>query len=110
MECRLLTIDESGDFVSWVRSPTSGVIDSATYGSLFDIRRLHAPADLDFSNINRNLAAQPQPVSLGPVSLMGSWFKTSQALTGAQIDDLCAFSAYFSLLSLCFKRHRSGGP
>lgn len=84
----LLTIDESGDFVSWVRSPTSGVIDSATYGSLFDIRRLHAPADLDFSNINRNLAAQPQPVSLGPVSLMGSWFKTSQALTGAQIDDL----------------------
>lgn len=102
MECRLLTIDESGDFVSWVRSPTSGIIDSATYGTLFDIRRLHAPADLDFTNINRNLAAQPQPVSLGPVSLMGSWFKTAQALTGAQIDDICAFSVYFSLLSLCF--------
>ncbi|PPQ66367.1 hypothetical protein CVT26_011086 [Gymnopilus dilepis] len=86
-----LSIDESGDYLAWTLSPqarSSGVIHSATYGTLFDIRRAYTLPDIDFASSRGPVPPQPQPVSLGPPSVLGSWFSFNQTKTGEQIDTL----------------------
>ncbi|KAF8910138.1 lethal giant larvae like, C-terminal-domain-containing protein [Gymnopilus junonius] len=86
-----LSIDESGDYLAWALSPqarTSGVIHSATYGTLFDIRRAYTLPDIDFASSRGPVPPQPQPVSLGPPSVLGYWFSFNQTKTGEQIDAL----------------------
>ena len=84
-----MTIDASGDFIAWTADPVSKFINSATYGTFFDIRRANTLPDVDFATNRKTIPAQPQPVSLGPPSFLASWFSFNQTKTGEQIDELC---------------------
>jgi len=84
-----IAIDESGDFIAWTPHPQSGgVIQTATYGTCFDVRRSYGPPDFDFTTTRGPVPPQPQPVSLGPASLLGSWFSFNRTLSGDQVDEL----------------------
>ncbi|KAF9567769.1 WD40 containing snare-dependent exocytosis protein [Agrocybe pediades] len=86
-----LSIDETGDFIAWSVSPKHsayGVVDSATYGTFFDIRRAYTLPDIDFTAGKGAIPPQPQPVSLGPPSVLSAWFSFNQTKTGDQIDEL----------------------
>ncbi|CAL1694488.1 unnamed protein product [Somion occarium] len=89
-----LSADGTGDYIEWVRHNPSGLIRLANYGTLFDIRRSepYATPDVLFADETRVVPPQPQPVSVGPTSLLSSWIGsiTSQAMTGEQIDTLLA--------------------
>jgi hypothetical protein len=80
------SVDESGDYIAWSQHPTSGTIHQATYCTLFDIRRAYDPHDIEL--IKPTIPSQPQPVSIGPASLLGTWFAFNQSLTGDQVDAL----------------------
>jgi hypothetical protein len=103
---RPLTIDASGDFIAWAADPVSKLINSATYGTFFDIRRANTLPDVDFSTTRGTIPSQPQPVSLGPASFLGSWFTFNQTKTGEQIDELCVFVLflYFASSKFLFKK------
>ncbi|KAJ7492344.1 WD40 containing snare-dependent exocytosis protein [Mycena latifolia] len=75
-----LTCDNTGDWMS------SRIIDRASYGTFFDFRRAYTPPDVTFTK--PNVPPQPQPVSLGPTSLLSSWFRFGQSMTGEQLDIL----------------------
>ncbi|KAJ3517877.1 hypothetical protein NLJ89_g226 [Agrocybe chaxingu] len=87
-----LSIDESGDFVAWTQDPRAQTksthVHQATYGTFFNVRRVYTPPDIDFASTRGSVPPQPQPVSLGPPSLLGSWFSFNQTLSGDQIDEL----------------------
>ena len=97
---RPLTIDASGDFIAWSTDPVSKLVNSATYGTFFNFRRANTLPDVDFSTSRGRIPSQPQPVSLGPTSFLGSWFSFNQTKTGDQIDDLCVFVLFLLLLLL----------
>ncbi|KAJ4485744.1 WD40 containing snare-dependent exocytosis protein [Lentinula aciculospora] len=82
------TVDETGDFIAWTRNPETGLIRQATYGTLFNFRRVDTPPAVDFLSTKPMVPAQPQPVSVGPPSILGSWFNFGQSMTGAQVDVL----------------------
>ncbi|KAL0951628.1 hypothetical protein HGRIS_008309 [Hohenbuehelia grisea] len=82
------TGDDTGDFILWKRHPKAGTVSEAIYGSLFDIRRAYSQPDLDFVSTYPDIPPQPQPVSLGPASLLGSWFSFGQQMSGDQLDSL----------------------
>ncbi|KAF9469810.1 lethal giant larvae like, C-terminal-domain-containing protein [Collybia nuda] len=81
-----LSVDETGDYITWTQHPTSGTVHQATYCTLFDIRRAYNPSLIELTK--PAAPAQPQPVSVGPTSLLGSWFTFNQTLTGEQVDTL----------------------
>ncbi|KAJ3988441.1 WD40 containing snare-dependent exocytosis protein [Lentinula detonsa] len=83
-----ISADETGDFFAWTRNPETGLIRQATYGTLFNFRRVETPPEIDFLSTKPVIPAQPQPVSMGPTSILGSWFNFGQSVTGAQIDAL----------------------
>ncbi|PPQ79397.1 hypothetical protein CVT25_002667 [Psilocybe cyanescens] len=86
-----LSIDESGDFIAWtlsLQARSTGVMQSATYGTFFDVRRAYTVPDIDFTAARGTIPPQPQPVPLGPTSILGSWFTFNQTKTGDQIDEL----------------------
>ncbi|KAL0576712.1 Lethal(2) giant larvae sro7 [Marasmius crinis-equi] len=84
-----LSVDETGDFIGWSLNPESGSIQEATYGTLFDFRRINTSADVVFSTSKPVVPAPPQPVSVSPESYLGSWFKLyNQTMTGEQADAL----------------------
>ncbi|KAF7311134.1 WD40 containing SNARE-dependent exocytosis protein [Mycena chlorophos] len=87
-DTRSISCDETGDWVSYTVNKNAGRIDRVTYGTLFDFRRAYVPPDLDFSLSRPVVPAQPQPVSLGPTSLISSWFRFGQSMTGDQLDTL----------------------
>lgn len=62
----------------------------ATYATLFDIRRAYTLPDIDFASTTPVVPPQPQPVAAGPASLLSSWFRFGQSMTGEQLDDLLA--------------------
>jgi syntaxin-binding protein 5 len=79
-------MDESGDFMVWIPHSLSGTIERAIYCTLFDIRRVSVLPSIDFLCTKPDIPAQPQPVSIGPPSLLGSWLPFSQSMTGDQLD------------------------
>lgn len=86
-----LSVDETGDYVEWTRHPC-GLIHATRYGTVFDVRR-SGPYDVpqvDFTAGRKPVPPQPQPVSVGPASFIGSWlgYLKSQTLTGDQVDTL----------------------
>ncbi|KAH9486242.1 hypothetical protein JR316_0000306 [Psilocybe cubensis] len=86
-----LSIDESGDFIAWTlaaQARSAGVMQSATYGTFFDVRRAYTLPVIDFMIGRGTIPPQPQPVPLGPTSILGSWFTYNQTKTGQQIDEL----------------------
>ena len=99
---RPLAIDASGDFIAWAVDPVSKLINSATYGTFFEFRRSNTLPDVDFSTSRRTIPSQPQPVSLGPTSFLGSWFSFNQTKTGEQIDELCGFVLFLYITSSNF--------
>lgn len=105
---RPLTTDVSGDFIAWAVDPSSKLINSATYGTFFDIRRANTLSDIDFAASRGTIPAQPQPVPLGPASFLGSWFSFNQTKSGEQIDELCVFLFCFCISLTCFQK--VGGP
>ncbi|KAK7695037.1 hypothetical protein QCA50_002225 [Cerrena zonata] len=90
----LLSTDGTGDYIEWVRHLPSGLINLAKYGTLFDIRRSapYASPDVILADETRTVPPQPQPVSIGPASVLSSWWGiiTSNTMTGEQIDTLLA--------------------
>ena len=106
---RPLAIDASGDFIAWAADPVSKLINSATYGTFFDFRRANTLPDVDFSTSRGKIPSQPQPVSLGPASFLGSWFSFNQTKTGEQIDELCVLFCFWVLL-LLIPFQKVGGP
>ncbi|KAJ7170200.1 WD40 containing snare-dependent exocytosis protein [Mycena filopes] len=83
-----LSCDETGDWMGYTQNITSGILDHASYGTLLDFRRAYTPPDIDFSATKPTIPNQPQPVSLGPTSLLSSWFRFGQSMTGQQLDVL----------------------
>ncbi|KAF9654319.1 hypothetical protein BDM02DRAFT_3085840 [Thelephora ganbajun] len=87
---RSLSIDESGDYVDW--TIRDGVVHKCELGTLFGLRRktLYHDKVLDILRGKNKLPAQPQPVSMGPATLLGQVYAYvgSQSTTGAQIDAL----------------------
>ncbi|KAJ7161293.1 WD40 containing snare-dependent exocytosis protein [Mycena crocata] len=83
-----LTCDDTGDWMSITMNTASGTIDHASYGTVFDFRRAYTPPDTDLLITKPIVPAQPQPVSLGPTSLLSSWFRFGQSMTGEQLDIL----------------------
>ena len=88
---RPLSVDETGDYVEWKRHPC-GLIYKEKYGTLFNLRRSapYAAPLVDFTVGRKAIPPQPQPVSVGPPSLLTSWlgYIKSQSLTGDQVDVL----------------------
>ncbi|KAJ7675329.1 lethal giant larvae like, C-terminal-domain-containing protein [Mycena rosella] len=83
-----LTCDNTGDWMACSMNHASAIIDHASYGTLFDFRRAYTPPDIDLLITKPTVPAQPQPVSLGPTSLLSSWFRFGQSMTGEQLDIL----------------------
>ncbi|KAF9041832.1 hypothetical protein BDZ89DRAFT_1060198 [Hymenopellis radicata] len=84
-----LSVDKSGDFVGWNFHPRSGMVQSAVYGTVFNMRRALPMPDFDLTATKGSVPAQPQPVSMAPASLLGTWFAFgNQSVSGAQIDEL----------------------
>ena len=84
-----MTIEPGGDFVAFSPDNSAQIMKSLVYGSLFSIRRQYVPPDIDFAVSRGIVPTQPQPVSLGPASLLGAWFSYNQTLSGNAIDELC---------------------
>ncbi|KAJ7109928.1 lethal giant larvae like, C-terminal-domain-containing protein [Mycena epipterygia] len=83
-----LTCDDTGDWMAHTTNNAGGIIDHASYGTLFDFRRAYTPPDIDLAITKPTVPPQPQPVSLGPTSLLSSWFRFGQSMTGEQLDIL----------------------
>ncbi|KAJ6575407.1 lethal giant larvae like, C-terminal-domain-containing protein [Mycena capillaripes] len=83
-----LSCDDTGDWIAYTVNNASGIIDQASYGTVFDFRRAYTPPNIDFSITKATVPTQPQPVSLGPTSVLSSWFRFGQSMTGEQLDVL----------------------
>jgi len=81
-------IDRSGDFLAFSPHPLSGQIHEALYGTLFDFRRVYSPPDVELISSALTVPSQPQPVTLGPASLLGTWFRFGLSMSGDQLDTL----------------------
>ena len=95
-------MDETGDYIEWIRHPC-GLVHTEKYGTLFNVRRsgpYEAP-QVDFTYGRGVVPPQPQPVSIGPPSLLNSvWgYIATQGMTGDQVDILREYG--FVLLSVC---------
>ena len=94
---RLFTVDQSGDWVALHSKGQGSQVDTITYGTLFDIRRAR-PHPRVVLTMKKSNTSQPQPVSMAPASILGSWISYYQTISGKQVDDLCK-SFYCSHLS-----------
>ncbi|KII94277.1 hypothetical protein PLICRDRAFT_36534 [Plicaturopsis crispa FD-325 SS-3] len=82
--------DETGAYIEWMRHRSSALVQRGIFHSLFDLHRAYAKPEYDLTVPKRSVPSQPQPVSTGLASLLGSWFKFNQTMTGDQIDALLA--------------------
>ena len=87
---RSLSIDESGDYIDWTIK--DNIVHKCELGTLFGQRRrtLYQDKVLDILRDKKKLPAQPQPVQMGPATLLGQMYTYvgGQGTTGAQIDTL----------------------
>lgn len=95
---RPLSTDGTGDYIEWIGHDPSGFINMAKYGTLFDVRRSapYAAPDVILADESRAIPPQPLPVSIGPATVLSSWWGTitSNSMTGEQIDILCEFPRF----------------
>ncbi|KIY50420.1 hypothetical protein FISHEDRAFT_39094 [Fistulina hepatica ATCC 64428] len=87
---RATIADETGDYMSWLHNPPLETIHKSAYATLFAGRRINTLADIDFLATRPTVPAQPQPVSVGPPSLLGSWLPFNQGMSGDQLDAILA--------------------
>ena len=85
------SIDRSGDFIAFVPNPMSGQIDEAVYGTLFDFRRVYSSPNVELIPSPPRIPSQPQPVPVGPSSLLSAWFRFGLSMSGDQLDTLCKY-------------------
>lgn len=68
------------------------IVHKSELGTLFGLRRktLYHDKVLDILQDKHKLPAQPQPVSMGPATILGQVYAYvgGQGSTGAQVDDL----------------------
>ena len=87
---RTLSVDENGDYVDWTIK--DDLAHKCELGTLFGLRRktLYHDKVLDILRDKNRLPVQPQPVSMGPTTLLGQVYAYvgGQSTTGAQIDAL----------------------
>ncbi|KAF9015685.1 WD40 containing snare-dependent exocytosis protein [Cyathus striatus] len=83
-----LTVDSTGDFIAFLPSETNPTINSAIYGTVFNARRIFTRVDLDLASSRTVIPPQPEPVSLGPTSMLGTWFNMKKTMSGEQMDEL----------------------
>jgi len=91
---RTLSIDESGDYVDW--TVRDSIAHKCELGTLFGLRRktLYHDKVLNILRDKNRLPAQPQPVSMGPTTLLGQMYAfVGSSTTGAQIDTLRKYIA-----------------
>ncbi|KAF7337490.1 WD40 containing SNARE-dependent exocytosis protein [Mycena sanguinolenta] len=81
-----LSCDDTGDWTAYTANNAAGMIDHVSYGTVFDFRRAFTPPSITLPK--PTVPSQPQPVSLGPTSLLSSWFRFGQSMTGEQLDTL----------------------
>ncbi|KAG1754961.1 lethal giant larvae like, C-terminal-domain-containing protein [Suillus paluster] len=86
----VVSVDETGDFIG-TRCHESGVLEQIVFGTLFKTRRVYDHPIVDLTSFHREIPPHPQPVSAGPPSLLGSWFRYgTPIMTGEQLDELLA--------------------
>ncbi|KAG2155490.1 lethal giant larvae like, C-terminal-domain-containing protein [Suillus clintonianus] len=86
----VVSVDETGDFIG-TRYHESGVLEQIVFGTLFKTRRVYDCPIVDLTSFHREIPPHPQPVSVGPPSLLGSWFRYGKPImTGEQLDALLA--------------------
>ncbi|KAG1904773.1 lethal giant larvae like, C-terminal-domain-containing protein [Suillus fuscotomentosus] len=86
----VVSVDETGDFIALMRHD-SGVLEQIVFGTLFKTRRVYDHPIVDLTSFHREIPPYPQPVSVGPPSLLGSWFRYGKpVMTGEQLDALLA--------------------
>jgi syntaxin-binding protein 5 len=88
----VVSVDETGDFIA-SRRHESGVFEQIVFGTLFKTRRVYDHPIVDLTSFHREIPPYPQPVSVGPPSLLSSWFRYGKPImTGEQLDALRTFS------------------
>ncbi|KIJ66213.1 hypothetical protein HYDPIDRAFT_26582 [Hydnomerulius pinastri MD-312] len=87
---RPISVDGSGDFVYCERVSGTSVAKKLTLATIYKSRRVYDEPLTDLMRSVTPLPPQPQPVSVGPPSLLGSWFSPPKSLTGEQLDTLLA--------------------
>ncbi|KAJ7651666.1 WD40 containing snare-dependent exocytosis protein [Mycena polygramma] len=65
-----LSCDSTGDWMAYTMNDTAGAIDQASYGTVLNFRRAYTPPSINFSTTKPTVPSQPQPVSLGPTSVL----------------------------------------
>jgi len=82
------SIDESGHFINFDVRVATDLVQSSTYGTLFNFSRTEDSPLVDLTINKGRIPSQPQPVLIGPSSFR-SWFQSSRTMSGQQIDELC---------------------
>ncbi|KAF9502306.1 hypothetical protein BDN71DRAFT_1437870 [Pleurotus eryngii] len=86
MRFSAITMDDTGDFIQWQRHAKAPLIVSATYGTLFNFRRTPGYPLIELASTKGVIPPTPQPVSMGPPSLLSGWFSFGGGTSGDQID------------------------
>ncbi|KAF9245858.1 lethal giant larvae like, C-terminal-domain-containing protein [Melanogaster broomeanus] len=85
-----ISVDETGDLLYCDEITGSGVAAKLTLATMYKGRRVYDDLLIDFMSSAVSIPPQPQPVSVGPPSLLDSWFNPPKSLTGEQLDTLLA--------------------
>lgn len=86
----VVSVDETGDFIA-SRRHESGILEQIVFGTLFKTRRVYDHPIVDLTSFHHEIPPYPQPVSVGPPSLLGTWFRYGKPImTGEQLDALLA--------------------
>jgi len=86
----IICLDDTGDYVDWVFDEKQMTVSKMTMGTLFAMRRVFDEPVVDFASNRKQAPGVPQPIPLGPASLLGSLFNFKKSISGDQIDALLA--------------------
>jgi syntaxin-binding protein 5 len=82
----LVAADTSGDFLLSTMHPNAPLIAECAYGTLFAQRRgFYAPPRVELGGRRGAIPPQPQPVPLGPQSMLGSVYSYLGAAAGVRV-------------------------
>lgn len=82
-------MDSTGDFIEPISRTSSSDVHKIMFSTLFNVRRAYSYADVDLTTSINALPPQPQPVSVGPTSVLSSWLPFQRSMTGEDLDVLC---------------------
>ncbi|KAH7930914.1 hypothetical protein BV22DRAFT_999529 [Leucogyrophana mollusca] len=86
-----ISVDETGDFIGLKRHFASGIVNQITLATLFNTRRVYDLPQVDLAGTCLGIPPHPQPVSVGPASVLGSWIRFGKStMTGEQLDAILA--------------------